>query len=150
MEILAIVLSAVLFSLSAIHAYWAFGGKWPGASERELVNIVVGIGERMPPVVVTLAMAIALGLMAFIPLIASGLMDDGPLARLGLVTALPWLLAGVAAIFLLRGLLTLAAKFFPKVIAGRHERFVEMDARFYGPLCLVIGAAYLWFYLTLS
>lgn len=150
MQILAIVLSGVLFALAAIHIYWAFGGKWPGSTEQELVDTVVGVGDKMPSTALCLVVAIGLGLMGLMPLIASGIMDDRPLAQMGLATALPWLLAGIAAIFLLRGLATVAAKFVPDLAKNRAARFVELDARFYGPLCLFIGGAYLWFYLTLS
>lgn len=150
MTIIAILLCGVLLALAAIHAYWAFGGKWPGSTEQELVDTVIGVGDKMPPAVVSLAVAIGLALMAVVPLMASGLVDDGPLARLGLAGALPWLLAAIAAIFLLRGLASVAARFVPKMAKNHAARFIELDARYYGPLCLVIGGAYLWFYVALS
>lgn len=150
MQILALLVSLVLFAIAALHAYWAFGGKWPGSTERELVDMVLGVGDKMPSPALCLVVTIGLALMGVMPLIASGLVDDGPLARLGLATALPWILAGIAAIFLLRGLASVAARFVPKMAKNHAARFVELDARYYGPLCLVIGGAYLWFYLALS
>lgn len=149
MSILAIILAAVLWALAAIHAYWAFGGKWPGSTERELVDIVVGVGERMPPPVVSLAVAIGLSLLGLTPLIATGLVDDRPLAAAGLAEYLPWLLAAAAFIFLARGLATFVLRFVPKAAKNHSKRFIELDARFYGPLCVVLGLAYLGFYLAL-
>lgn len=150
MVILAILLSLVLFALSAIHVYWAFGGKWPGSTERDLVDTVIGIGDRMPPAVVSLAVALALALMAVMPLIAGGLLDDRPLKQLGLAEYLPWLMAAIAVIFLGRALGTLAFKLFPDIGKNHAQRFIELDRRFYGPLCLVLGLAYGGFYLLLS
>lgn len=151
MPVAAVLLSGVLMALAAIHAYWAFGGKWPGTTEKELVDLVMGVGDKMPPAVVSLAVAIGLGLLGLVPLIASGILDDRPLAQLGLGDAMPWILAGAAFIFLARGLATFALKFFPKLFGKAAEnhskRFIELDARFYGPLCLLIGGAYLAFYL---
>lgn len=148
--IVAVAMSVILLSIAGLHVYWAFGGKWPGSSERDLVNAVAGIGDKMPPPFACLVVAMVLALMAVIPLIASGILDDRPLAVVGLEGALPWLLASAAGIFLLRGLVTFAARLFPKIIEGRHPKFVTLDRRFYGPLCLILGAAYLGFYLVLS
>ncbi|MEO1252927.1 MAG: DUF3995 domain-containing protein [Pseudomonadota bacterium] len=131
---IAVLLFFVLTAIAALHAYWAMGGLWPGASERELIDTVVGDPrmEQMPAREVTLAVA---GLLIFCGVIA--------LAAGGVFPAPVWLtsLLGVGAglLFLARGA---AGFFFEKVAWETGEPFTSMNVRFYSPLCLVIGAGF--------
>ena len=134
---IAILLFLVLSGIAGLHAYWAFGGLWPCDDEETLVRTVVGTKHRsaMPPVWLTLVVVVLLFAAALLPLsvtpVFAGLLP--PIFGHGG-------LAGLAAIFVARGLLAFTTAFHQ-----RHgtEPFVTLDRRIYGPLCLVIGAGYL-------
>lgn len=134
---IAILLFLVLSGIAGLHAYWAFGGLWPCDDEETLVRTVVGTKHRrvMPPAWLTLVVVALLFAAAILPLsvthVFAGMVPPA-FAYGGL--------AGLAAVFVARGLLAFTTAFHQ-----RHgtEPFVTLDRRIYGPLCLVIGAGYL-------
>lgn len=128
--ILAVVLAATLFALSAVHAYWGFGGRWPGHDEISLVEHVVGRtrGMRAPGPAACAAVALALA--------------AGGLLVLATLTRTPWdplfQLArwGLFAVFAVRGLATYAPPVFRY---AEGTPFARLNRRAYGPLCLAIA-----------
>ncbi|MGH3703532.1 MAG: DUF3995 domain-containing protein [Agromyces sp.] len=119
-----------LVGVGVLHAAWASGSSWPAKSRAELADATVGSTTAAPAPVATAtvaAMATAAGI------IVGGALGDRPIAVLARRAA------GLA-------LLTRAA--VGGVVAGRvlglpdpSDRFRTLDARFYRPLCLVLGAA---------
>ncbi len=136
MIIVSILIFITLSIVALIHAYWAFGGHWPGHDEQSLVRSVVGTKglTTMPPFWLT---------MIVVPLIfIAGLF---PLFWIGI---LPWFLPSillslgmfvVTSVFLLRGLFS----YTPMARnMGFEEPFNTLDKKYYAPLCLVIGAGF--------
>ncbi|WP_162704371.1 DUF3995 domain-containing protein [Ensifer sp.] len=133
---LAWAICLVLTGVAALHAYWARGGLWPGRDEASLSRAVIGARglEVMPPAGLTVAVAILIFVAGLFPL----MFVFGP--PLGLPTNLIRIgMATLAFIFLARGVLP-----FTRLFRSRHpqEPFATLDRRLYGPLCLLIGAAY--------
>jgi len=133
--LIAAVLAFVLGLVALLHAYWGFGGLWPGKSEADLIARAIGDGgPHMPGRRLTFAVAAAIGVAALWPL----LLVAGPAAPLapGLVVAGACVLA---AVFLARG----GAGYLP---AWRRmhpiEPFARLDGLVYSPLCLVIGMGF--------
>jgi hypothetical protein len=126
---LAWLLAAVLACLALLHAYWGFGGRWPGHDDASLVGYVVGRtrGMRAPSPLACAAVAFALaGAATLAAARTQGRVTQG--VALGLCTA--------ATVFLLRG----AAGFFHapfRTAAG--TKFYRLNRIFYSPLCLAIG-----------
>lgn len=135
--VLAMLLAAILLVLAAIHAYWAVGGIWPARSEKALARAVVGAPgiSRMPPPGASFGVALALVMAALWPIMTLGMVSiPVPLTVFRLAG---WLLA---AIFLVRGVATYLPAFrriFPE------QPFARFDRLAYGPLCLVLGIAFL-------
>jgi hypothetical protein len=134
--VLALLLAATLVIIAAIHAYWGLGGHWPAQDERSLARTVVGSAgiERMPPTAACFAVAVVLSAASVLPL-----------AAVGLVTPpWPWALTlaglvGCGMVFLGRGVMS----FIPAMRRfGPEEPFATYDKRIYGPLCLMLGAAF--------
>ncbi len=126
----------VLSVISALHAYWAYGGLWPGRDEASLVKTVIGAPglETMPPTGLTMAVALLIFIAGLLPLMLVSGVPSGPPANLvwtGMVV--------LATIFLVRGSLA-----FLPIFRKRHpqEPFATLDRHIYGPLCLLIGAGY--------
>ncbi|WP_300541033.1 DUF3995 domain-containing protein [Maricaulis sp.] len=122
----------VLGATAALHAYWALGGLWPAAAEPDLVKTVIGADhDRMPAAGLTLLVAFLIftaGVFAF----ARGVLDWD--SRLFL--RIP--LAGLAAIFLLRG----TASYLPGPFARSVEPFATLNALYFSPLILLLGLGF--------
>lgn len=134
--VIATTLTLLLAAIAGLHAYWGSGGRWPAASEDELIATVIGnaSARRMPSPGLCLLVALAIAIAAIWPL----LLVQG--SSLG-TTHLLILLAGVAimAVFLLRGIVG-----FLPAWQRLHPRepFASNDRRYYSPLCLLIAAGY--------
>lgn len=132
--ILAVAAASILFVVALVHIYWAFGGRWPGHSERSLAETVVGPtpGGKMPGMLACLAVAAALVVAAFLPLQHTGLVS---LPVPAWVTYLgSWV---VVAVITLRGI----GGFFertlrPNIIGMRYDR---LNRLIYSPLCIVLA-----------
>ena len=136
---LAMAIAVELAAIAALHAYWAFGGLWPGTDVDSLVRTVVGVKDMraMPSRPLTLAVAMALVAAGLPPLAKASLLPV--FLPAGLVQAC---LVFVGAVFVLRGLVP----YLPFGKPHRVEPFATLDRRLYGPLCLVTALAYaaLW------
>lgn len=140
--IVGITLFCVLAMIAALHAYWGFGGLWPAATEQQLVNTVVGNPHltRMPRLDMTLVVAALILTAGFVALAAGGVLSFVPpwLARIAAI--------GAGLVFLGRGVAGLAKLSIFRT--WNAEPFATLNAQFYSPLCLAIGAGFLFLSLT--
>lgn len=137
MMLIAAALSLVMAAVAAIHAYWAMGGLWPGRTEQELIDTVVGEKGRtlMPPVWLTAIITALFAGIAAWPLFLAPIAVR--IVPQGFVAAATFLLA---AVFLLRGF----ASYIPAVARlNAVEPFATLNRRYYAPLCIILGAGYL-------
>lgn len=137
LKVLPIALFVVLTLIAVMHAYWAFGGLWPAASEQALINTVLGNpkARAMPPLGVTLVVAGLIFLAGVFGLLAGGLVP-------GVVHVLARVAAGVlAVIFIGRGAVGWAID-FGVVRANVTEPFRTLDLWFYSPLCFALGLGF--------
>ena len=121
------ILTTILTALTALHLLWAMGFWWPIRDEAQLARAIAGFKgiNKMPGAVPSALVAVAL--MAVIWLLLGW--PHGTWRSLGLAAA--------AAVFTLRGL----AAYTPAWRRITPEMpFVRLDRRYYGPLCLIIGA----------
>lgn len=134
----SIVVFCVLSAIALLHGYWAFGGLWPATNEQDLINTVVGAPHltRMPTAAGTLIVAALIIAAAFIALSAGGALNLLPrfAARLAAF--------GAGAVFLVRGVAGLAHVSIFRT--WNAEPFATLNVQFYSPLCLLIGAAFLY------
>jgi len=136
MHALAWLVFIVLTIVAALHLYWGFGGLWPARDQLSLARTVVGSKGicAMPSrglTVVIAALIFTAGALAPMQLsIIPALLPAG-LLRLGMLV--------LTIIFLARGGLSFTAFFRNR---QAEEPFLTLDRRYYGPLCLVIGAGF--------
>ncbi|MGF1622153.1 MAG: DUF3995 domain-containing protein [Rhodomicrobiaceae bacterium] len=133
----AFVLSAIIWTLAALHLYWGRGGFWPEENEVALARTVVGAPgiREMPSDTACYTVAFVLFLAGCWPLSAFLGLPPSPLpSELTVLAGY-----GLAIAFLARGV----AAYLP---AWRErfpeEPFATNDRRLYGPLCLLIGLAF--------
>jgi hypothetical protein len=131
MILLAAILTLTLAAIAVLHAYWGFGGVWPGRDAADCARRVGGFrGVRaMPGPAACFAVAAALAIAALVPMFIVG--------RFGVLSALAGL--AVALVFLGRG----GAGFTPAWRRHTPEQpFATLDVRYYSPLCLAIGIGF--------
>lgn len=136
MTMLAVLLAVLLLAIAALHLAWAAGSTFPAASERDLARMVAGFEgqEHMPPRPASALVAVALATAAYVALALASLcawpLWGWSLAAAGIILAFVFLARGVAA-------------YLPAWRAKvPQEPFATLDRRYYGPLCLVIGAGF--------
>ncbi len=127
--ITAVALCVVLVSLSALHVYWALGGRFSSAAA---VPEVHGAPAFTPGPVATLAVALLLMAAA---LVCAGEGELGGIPKSGLTRLGVWVLA---VLFALRAVGDFRLVGFFKRVRG--TRFAVLDSRVYSPLCAAISA----------
>jgi hypothetical protein len=117
---------AALAAISALHAAWALGWRWPGGSDAAFVERVVRNG-KLPPAAACWAVA---GLLAT----AAGIVRaDARGSASTLVRSGTWT---IATVFLARGSSSLAYD----AVKGLGTTYRRYDATIYSPLSLALGA----------
>jgi hypothetical protein len=119
----------MLAALSALHLNWAVGSTWPAADEARLADTVAGLRE-MPGTGSCLVVGLGLGLASTVVSGAGGNHRSAQVVRFGVATG-----------FIVRGALGITGNTFRLVSWKPSARFSELDRRYYGPLCLLIGAS---------
>lgn len=128
-------LAAALLALAGLHAYWARGGLWPGKSEAELVDLVIGeiYRTQMPPARATWLVALSLTLAA-VDAFLLALPTSGLFERI-----VVWAGVGLTGVFGLRGI----AGYTPFWRAAHPAAaFAWMDKRVYSPLCILLAEGF--------
>ena len=143
MPLIAITLFTTLMVVAIVHIGWAFGMSWPAKTRAELPAMVVGIpaGSPMPPAALTSAVGLAI-----FGLGAAALWGAGLISLWRADTYRTWVLAAIAAIFALRGIMTYLP-FGP--LQASVEPFRSLDRRYFAPLCLLLAAGYFAIFLSL-
>ena len=117
--------SRALALLALVHVAWGCGSSLPFRTRRDLADAVVG-SSSVPPPVACFAVAGALATGAV--LVTDGAPLPESLRRVGVL--------GMAGILGVRGALGLAGKTALVSAGSDSDRFVRLDRRLYGPLCL--------------
>lgn len=119
--------AGLLAAASVLHAGWAAGASWPARSRSELGEVVAGLEEPPGPAACLLvagALATGAGLVAT--------RASGHVGRTGR--------AGVAAVLAVKGVAGTTGRTERLVPWTPSQRFVVLDRRVYGPLCLAVAA----------
>jgi len=130
--VIAGLVCIILTAIAGLHVYWGFGGLWPATNEADLVKTVIGItrAEHMPPSHMSFAVA-ALIVAAAGFVFVRGFLGLNSL----LLVRIP--LGVIAAVFLARGIYA----YLPGPFAHATEPFATLNAQYFSPLIIVLGAA---------
>jgi hypothetical protein len=134
MTLIAILAAAILFSISVLHFYWAFGGHWPGTDANSLAQTVVGGAGNtpMPSSLACTVVAVGLLMAAWITLAAQDIAPPvfsgavNRVAAFALATALG--LRGAGGF--------LETRLRPEIQGSPYAR---LNVRLYSPLCLMLA-----------
>ncbi len=124
---------SVMSVIAVLHAYWAFGGLWPAATEADLVKTVIGItrSQTMPPALHSLAVA-ALVFAAAGFALARGVFGFDSM----IFVRIP--LGVVAVVMLGRGIYA----YLPGLFSRASEPFATLNATYFSPGILLLGIAF--------
>lgn len=127
----------VLAVIAALHVYWGFGGLWPAADLRSLIDTVIGDPRmtEMPSRSLTLVIAGLIFAAGAFALTAN--LQAPRLFRVFFKIAI----ATIAIVFVVRGV---SGYVLPESVRARlSEPFATYDQLYYAPLCLLLGAAFI-------
>jgi Protein of unknown function (DUF3995) len=126
----SILLVLIFTFISALHFYWAFGGRW-GIHNSVPTNEE---GKRMlhPGIVASFVVACGLLAFAFYYLLLSGVIDF--VLPAFVLPTVGWI---IPAIFFLRAIGDFKYVGFTKKIKG--TTFAKLDSRYFAPLCLLMA-----------
>ena len=129
MTALALLASAGLIVIAAIHLLWALGYWWPIKDEAALARAVVGTrGIARMPGAVPCALVVVAALFAA----AWPWFPDFAFKPMGFV--------GIALVFQVRAAIAYAPF---KKRATPEQPFRAYDEKYYGPLCMVFGIVFM-------
>lgn len=121
---------AGLTGIGALHAVWAAGSPWPAKNRRRLAEATVGTATETPSTLPTAFVAAAA--------LAAGAVSAGALGEGRVATGIRRL---VGCAFLIRGLLGGPAALAVLGMPKPGTIFVDLDSRYYRPLCLILALA---------
>jgi hypothetical protein len=128
----AFALAAVLAFLSALHIYWAFGGRWGwGAAIPQIDGRLAFTPSRFATVLVAFGLSAA----ALVPLVRTGVFQVPAPLWLS-----QWSVGILAFIFLVRAVGDFRLVGFFKRVRGTP--FATWDTRLFSPLCLLLAAGF--------
>ncbi|MGE7949796.1 DUF3995 domain-containing protein [Lysinibacillus sp. NPDC093688] len=133
--ILLLVAVGLLWFISLLHIYWAFGGRWGSAAA-----IPVKEGEQKPAFTPkkwgTLFVAILILLASVIIVVQGGYLQGFQANGLSIIGSIV-----CAFVFITRAIGEFKyVGFFKKI---KHSQFARYDTWFYSPLCLFLGIVYI-------
>jgi hypothetical protein len=132
--LIALLVAGVYALLSALHVYWAAGGRWASVG---VVPHVDGVAVFKPSTTASLLVAVALAAASTLVLCGAGLLP-WPLPDSLLRPALYVL----GALFALRAIGDFRLVGFFKRVRG--TRFARLDDWLFAPLCAALAGGVLW------
>ncbi len=131
-QILQSINTIIFLLIAGIHFYWAFGGKF---GSQAVIPAIEGKAVFHPPVLATIAVALAMLVGAFLSFTPNGKTDAKSLIYGNLA---------IAIVFFIRAIGDFKyAGFFKKV---KGSVFAKNDTRYYSPLCLVVSGIAFFIY----
>ena len=128
----ALALASVLAFLSALHIYWALGGRWAWGAAIPQID---GRPAFTPSRLATLLVALGLGAAAALPLVRTGALPFPVPQWLSQCSAVL-----LAFIFFIRAVGDFRLVGFFKRVRGTP--FAIWDTRLFSPLCLLLAAGF--------
>ncbi len=132
--LVAATLAAVLTFLGLLHLYWLFGGRW---AKTTVIPELDGRPALKPSGLATIVVAVALFVAALVALSAGDLVPPPSKGAL-----LAWATLAIGLVFVLRAIGEFRLVGFFKNVKGTP--FARWDTWLYSPLCLALGAGFLW------
>jgi len=136
--ILTFYVFIIMSLIAKIHLYWMKGGLWPGNTQQDLIDKVIGKGNTFPNTLECLFVIVVFVIMAVFPLMNYLKVDMG----ISLLYT-KYIYLFFSAIFFIRA----SAMLFTFLEKKATAIFVSYNRKYYSPLCFSLSAAYFLLYL---
>ena len=123
-------ISIIMFFIAIIHLYWLKGGLWPGDSYQDLIDKVLGTGDKLPNSFMFIFVIAIFILMAIFPILIY--------FEINFIGFEKEILLVFSIIFLIRSLYM----FIPAIEDKATKVFLELNKKIYAPLCFVLSISY--------
>lgn len=134
MNFASIFVALAMFAVSVFHLAWALGSTFPAKDEKALALSVAGFrgNEHMPPRIASFIVSILTFGLGLWPFVASHFLSTE--------------IVSGTSVFIAVGLGTRGTLGFTRWWRALtpEQPFAMLDRRYYSPLCLALGAAYLF------
>lgn len=134
-EAIAIIAALILFGISLLHVFWAFGGKW---GSNAVIPEQGGQRAFVPGVGTTLLVALLVGSAGLLLLLEAGLFQWYP-KQFFVVRSGAWVCAVVFALRVVGEF-----NYFGVFKKKRDTIFSRMDSFFFIPLCAFLSFAFIF------
>jgi len=127
----------VMLFITIIHIYWLKGGLWPGDNYQDLVDKVLGSGNKLPNTYMFVIVIVIFLLMAIFPVIVYFDISSIPYKK---------------EVFLLFSIVFFIRSFYmfiPFVANKVTKVFLALNKKIYAPICLALSASYFYLYATM-
>ena len=127
----------VMLYITTIHIYWLKGGLWPGDSYQNLVDKVLGSGNKLPSFSMFIIVIVIFLIMAIFPvLVYFDIKVTGYEKEIFLLFSI---------VFFIRSFYM----FIPFVANKVTKVFLELNKKIYAPICLALSISYFYLYVAM-
>jgi hypothetical protein len=124
----------VMIFITIIHIYWLKGGLYPGDNYQDLVDKVLGVGDKLPSTFMFIFVIALFVLMAIFPILVY--------LNIYIIGYEKAILLFFAIIFCIRSFYM----FIPFVSNKTTKVFLDLNKKIYAPLCFSLSIAYFYLF----
>ena len=125
-------IAIVMVFITLVHIYWLGGGLWPGSNYQDLVDKVLGTGDKLPNKFAFIFVIVVFCLMAIFPIVIFTGMEIMAFEK--------EVLLFFSLLFFIRSLYM----FIPFIADKTNRVFLELNKKIYAPLCFTLSLSYLY------
>jgi len=122
--------------IAKIHMYWLKGGLWPGKDKQDLIDKVIGRGDKLPSELAFIFVILCFAFFAVFPVLVHYKVE------MGISGYEKYIFLIIAIIFILRAM----SMYIPQVASRATKIFLEYNNKYYVPLIASLAFAYFGLY----
>jgi hypothetical protein len=123
--------------ITIVHIYWLKGGLWPGNNYQDLVDKVLGSGNKLPSFYIFIIVIIIFLLMALFPVLVY--------FDISFIGYKKEMFLFFSIVFFIRSFYM----FIPFIANKVTKVFLELNKKIYAPICLALSISYFYLYVTM-
>jgi len=127
-------ISLVMIFIAIIHIYWLRGGLWPGKNYQDLIDKVIGVGDKLPNNFMFIFVIAVFLMMAIFPILIY--------LDINITGYEKEILLFFCIVFLIRSFYM----FIPIIANKATKVFLQLNTKIYTPLCFSLGVSYFYLY----
>lgn len=127
-------ISLVMIFIAIIHIYWLRDGLWPGKNYQDLIDKVIGVGDKLPNNFMFIFVIAVFLMMGIFPILIY--------LDINITGYEKEILLFFCIVFLIRSFYM----FIPIIANKATKVFLQLNTKIYAPLCFSLGVSYFYLY----